>query len=86
MSDKKKNNVVSFSEAAALSAKKQEKEKELEFYYRHLDMSLQKQAFIEMDIKVTKEIIDMIENETVVLVDDSVPIIEIDDDDYDPFE
>ena len=37
----------------------------------------------EMDIKVTKEIIDMIENETVVLVDDSVPIIEIDDDDYD---
>lgn len=86
MSDKKKNNVVSFSEAAALSAKKQEKEKELEFYYRHLDMCLQKQAFIEMDIKVTKEIIDMIENETVVLVDDSVPIIEIDDDDYDPFE
>jgi hypothetical protein len=38
-----------------------------------------------MDIKVTKEIIDMIENERVVLVDDSVPIIEIDDDDYDPF-
>jgi len=79
----KKNNVVSFS---AVATKKQEKEKELEFYYRHLDMCLQKQAFIEMDIKVTKEIIDMIENETVVLVDDSVPIIEIDDDDYDPFE
>jgi len=83
MSEKKKNNVVSFS---AVATKKQEKEKELEFYYRHLDMCLQKQAFIEMDIKVTKEIIDMIENETVVLVDDSVPIIEIDDDDYDPFE
>lgn len=79
----KKNNVVSFS---AVATKKQEKEKELEFYYRHLDMCLQKQSFIEMDIKVTKEIIDMIENETVVLVDDSVPIIEIDDDDYDPFE
>jgi len=76
----KKNNVVSFSEVAA---KKLEKEKELEFYYRHLDMCLQKQAFIEMDIKVTKQIIDMIENETVVLVDDSVPIIEIDDEDYD---
>lgn len=83
MSEKKKNNVVSFS---AVATKKQEKEKELEFYYRHLDMCLQKQSFIEMDIKVTKEIIDMIENETVVLVDDSVPIIEIDDDDYDPFE
>ena len=83
MSEKKKNNVVSFS---AVATKKQEKENELEFYYRHLDMCLQKQAFIEMDIKVTKEIIDMIENETVVLVDDSVPIIEIDDDDYDPFE
>jgi len=80
MSEKKNNNVVSFS---AVATKKQEKEKELEFYYRHLDMCLQKQAFIEMDIKVTKEIIDMIENETVVLVDDSVPIIEIDDDDYD---
>ena len=79
----KKNNVVSFS---AVAIKKQEKEKELEFYYRHLDMCLQKQSFIEMDIKVTKEIIDMIENETVVLVDDSVPIIEIDDDDYDPVE
>lgn len=80
MSKKKNNNVVSFSEVAS---KKQEKEKELEFYYRHLDMCLQKQAFVEMDIKVTKEIIDMIENETVVLVDDSVPIIEIDDEDYD---
>ena len=84
MSDKKKNNVVSLSEMDP--EKKQEKEKELEFYYRHLEMWFQKQSFIEMDIKVTKEIIDMIENETVVLVDDSVPIIEIDDDDYDPFE
>ena len=81
MSDNK-SNIVSFSEVAK---KKLEKQKELEFYYRHLDMCLQKQSFIEMDIKVTKEIIDMIENETVVLVDDSVPIIEIDDDDYDPF-
>lgn len=81
MSDNK-SNIVSFSE---VSKKKLEKQKELEFYYRHLDMCLQKQSFIEMDIKVTKEIIDMIENETVVLVDDSVPIIEIDDDDYDPF-
>lgn len=80
MSEKKNNNVVSFSEVAA---KKQEKERELEFYRRHLDMCLQKQAFLEMDIKVTKDIIDMIENETVVVVDDSVPLLSIDDDDYD---
>ena len=79
MSDNK-SNIVSFSEVAK---KKLEKQKELEFYSSPLDMGLQKQAFIEMDIKVTKEIIDMIENETVVLIDDSVPIIEIDDDDYD---
>ena len=77
----KKNNVVSFAE---VSAKKLDKKKELEFYRRHLDMCLQKQAFIDMDIKVTREIIDMIENETIVLVNASVPLIEIgDDDDYD---
>lgn len=79
----KKNNVVSF---ANISAKKLEKEKELEFYYRHLETCQQRLGFIEMDISVTKEIINMLENETIVLVDDSVPIIEIDNDDYDPFE
>lgn len=79
----KKNNVVSFTN---ISAKKLEKEKELEFYYRHLETCQQRLGFIEMDISVTKEIINMLENETIVLVDDSVPIIEIDNDDYDPFE
>ena len=58
----------------------------MEFYYRHLETCQQRLGFIEMDISVTKEIINMLENETIVLVDDSVPIIEIDNDDYDPFE
>lgn len=40
-------------------------------------------AFLEMDRKVTTEIIEMIENDSVVVVDDSLPIIRIDDDDYD---
>jgi Tfp pilus assembly protein PilO len=77
MSDKK---VVSLS--AALK-KKQDKEKELEMYRRHLSVIEDRMAFLEMDRKVTTEIIEMIENDTVVVVDDSLPIIRIDDDDYD---
>lgn len=77
MSDKK---VVSLS--AALK-KKQDKEKELEMYRRHLSMIEDRMAFLEMDRKVTTEIIEMIENDTVVVVDDSLPIIRIEDDDYD---
>ena len=77
MSDKK---VVSLS--AALK-KKQDKEKELEMYRRHLTMIEDRMAFLEMDRKVTTEIIEMIENDTVVVVDDSLPIIRIEDDDYD---
>ncbi len=74
----KKNNVVSLAE---ISAKKEEKEKELEFYRRHLAMAETKLSYIQMDINVTLDIINMIENEKVVLVDDSLPIIEIDDED-----
>jgi len=77
MSDKK-NNVVSLAE---ISAKKLEKERELEFYRRHLAMSEQKMAFIQMDINVTLDIINMIESEKVVLVDAELPIISIDDED-----
>lgn len=77
MSDKK---VVSLS--AALK-KKQDKEKELEMYRRHLSMIEDRMAFLEMDRKVTTEIIEMIENDSVVVVDDSLPIIRIEDDDYD---
>jgi len=73
----KKNNVISFKE---ISAKKLEKEKELDFYYKHLDMINQRMSFLEMDMRVTKDIIDLLENETLVSVDDSLPLIEIDDD------
>lgn len=75
----KENNVVSLSETIA---KKQSKEKELDFYRRHLDMIQQRMAFLEMDRKVTLEIIEMVENETIVTVDASLPVIDIDDDDY----
>lgn len=77
MSDK---NVVSLS---AVLKRKQDKEKELEMYRRHLSMIEDRMAFLEMDRKVTTEIIEMIENDAVVVVDDSLPIIRIDDDDYD---
>lgn len=77
MSDKK---VVSLS---AVLKRKQDKEKELEMYRRHLSVIEDRMAFLEMDRKVTTEIIEMIENDTVVVVDDSLPIIRIDDDDYD---
>ena len=74
MSDPK-NNVVSLAE---ISAKKIEKENELEFYRRHLRMCEQKLSYVQMDINVTNEIINMIENESIVLVDVEVPVIEID--------
>lgn len=77
MSDKK---VVSLS---AVLKRKQDKEKELEMYRRHLSVIEDRMAFLEMDRKVTTEIIEMIENDSVVVVDDSLPIIRIDDDDYD---
>jgi len=73
-------NVVSLSEVLK---RKQDKEKELEMYRRHLSMIEDRMAFLEMDRKVTTEIIEMIENDSVVVVDDSLPIIRIDDDDYD---
>lgn len=73
-------NVVSLSEVLK---RKQDKEKELEMYRRHLSMIEDRMAFLEMDRKVTTEIIEMIENDAVVVVDDSLPIIRIDDDDYD---
>tara|TARA_Y100000385_G_C12764659_1_gene496589 strand:- start:240 stop:482 length:243 start_codon:yes stop_codon:yes gene_type:complete len=73
-----KNNVVSLSE---ISAKKIEKERELEFYRRHLRMCEQKLSYVQMDINVTNEIISMIENESIVLIDVEVPIIDLDDSD-----
>ena len=78
MSDKE--NVISLS---AVLKRKQDKEKELDMYRRHLSMIEDRMAFLEMDRKVTTEIIEMIEQDAVVVVDDSLPIIRLDDDDYD---
>lgn len=73
-----KDNVISL---AGISARKIEKEKELEFYRRHLALCEQKLSYVQLDINVTLEIINMIENEKVVLVDAEPPIINIDDED-----
>ena len=78
MSDKE--NVISLS---AVLKRKQDKEKELNMYRRHLSMIEDRMAFLEMDRKVTTEIIEMIEQDAVVVVDDSLPIIDVGDDDYD---
>lgn len=74
----KKNNIISLAD---ISARKVEKEQELEFYRKHLEMCKRKMSYIQMDINLTLEIINMIENEKVVLVDASLPIINIDDED-----
>lgn len=74
----KKDNVISL---ASISARKIEKEQELDFYRRHLKLCEQKLSYVQMDINVTLEIINMIENEKVVLVDAELPIINIDDED-----
>ena len=79
MSDKE--NVISLS---AVLKRKQDKEKELDMYRRHLSMIEDRMAFLEMDRKVTTEIIEMIEQDAVVVIDDSLPIIKIDDDEDDP--
>ena len=65
-------NVVSLSKVWKV---KKEKERELNMYKKHLSMIQERMAFLEMDRKVTEEIIDMIENDRVVVVDDSVPLV-----------
>ncbi len=51
------------------------KEKELEFYRDQLIDIQRKIAFLETDLNLTKKIITMIETETVVQVDNSLPLI-----------
>ena len=74
----KKNNVVSLAE---ISAKKVEKELKLEFYRKHLEECESKISYIQRDIELTLEVIHIIESEKVVLVDASLPIINIDNED-----
>lgn len=73
----RKNNVVSLAD---MTAKKLDKEKELEFYRKHLASCERRLSLIQTDINVTLDIINMIENEKIVLVDVSLPLINIDDD------
>lgn len=73
----RKNNVVSLAD---MTAKKLDKELELEFYRNHLAGCERRLSLIQADINVTLEIINMIENEKIVLVDVSLPLINIDDD------
>lgn len=56
------------------------KEKELEFYREQLLDIQRKIGFLELDLKLTKQIIDMIEEESVVSIDNSVPLIGVDTD------
>ena len=46
----KKNNIISH---AKISARKVEKEQELEFYRKHLEMCERKMSYIQMDINLT---------------------------------
>jgi predicted Rossmann fold nucleotide-binding protein DprA/Smf involved in DNA uptake len=79
----KENKVVSLSKVLK---NKKEKERELSMYKNHLAMIYDRMAFLEMDRKVTEEIIEMIENDSIVVIDDSVPLVGVHDDDYPDFD
>lgn len=51
------------------------KEKELKYYYEQLEDIQRKIAFLETDLNLTKTIINMIEEERILMVDNSVPLI-----------
>lgn len=57
------------------------KEKELQFYYEQLTEIQRKIAFLETDLSLTKQIISLIEQEKIVQVDASVPLVGHDNDD-----
>lgn len=75
MSDK--NNIVSLSEVLE---SKIIKERELEYYYEQLKEIQRKIGFLETDLKLTKQIIQLIEAEKIVKIDTSVPLITMEDD------
>lgn len=55
------------------------KEKELLYYKEQLEEIQRKIAFLETDLNITKQIISMIEQEKIIEVDTSVPILSFDD-------
>lgn len=57
------------------------KEKELKYYYEQLEEIQRKIVFLETDLNLTKTIINMIEEEKIVTIDNSVPLIGQQEDD-----
>ena len=57
------------------------KEKELLYYREQLEEIQRKIPFLETDLNITKQIISMIEQEKIIEVDNSVPILSFDDTD-----
>ena len=55
------------------------KEKELEFYREQLVEIQRKIAYLETDLNITKQIISLIEQEKIIQVDASVPILSFDE-------
>lgn len=55
------------------------KEKELEFYREQLVEIQRKIAYLETDLNITKQIITLIEQEKIIQVDASVPILSFDE-------
>jgi len=56
------------------------KEKELEYYREQLQEIQRKIGFLELDLSLTKQIIGMIEQESIVSIDTTVPLIGVDPD------
>ena len=56
------------------------KEKELKFYQEQLVEIQHKIGFLELDLNLTKQIIGMIERESVLSIDTSVPLIGVEPD------
>ena len=54
------------------------KEKELQYYREQLGEIQRKIAFLETDLNITKQIISMIEQEKIIEVDTSVPVLSFD--------
>jgi len=54
------------------------KEKELLYYREQLEEIQRKIAFLETDLNITKKIISLIEQEKIIEVDNSVPILSFD--------
>jgi Tfp pilus assembly protein PilO len=56
------------------------KEKELEFYREQLVEIQRKIGFLELDLNLTKQIIGLIEKESIVSIDNSVPLLGVEPD------